>query len=104
MEGRGDEATIEHGNGCPICREQVPNRRSDTSVSAPDSVMMIDQPVRARRWRGDRACTNALRRHERQREQRPARPAIGGRSDVPSRVRLLEINPEIANQTTVLAT
>jgi hypothetical protein len=33
-----------------------------------------------------------------------ARPAIGGRSGVPSRVRLLEINPEIANQTTVLAT
>jgi hypothetical protein len=30
--------------------------------------------------------------------------AIGGRSDAPSCVRLLEINPEIANQTTVLAT
>jgi hypothetical protein len=33
-----------------------------------------------------------------------ARPAIGKRSDAPSRVRLLEINPEFENQTTVLAT
>jgi hypothetical protein len=31
-----------------------------------------------------------------------AKPAIGGRSD--ARMRLLQINPEIANQTTVLAT
>ena len=30
--------------------------------------------------------------------------AIGARWDAPSRVRLLEINPEIAKQTTVLAT
>jgi hypothetical protein len=32
------------------------------------------------------------------------KPLIGARSDAPSRVRLLKINPEIANQTTLLAT